>query len=254
MTNILVFDSGIGGLSVVEHIRKLMPALHIDYVADDEFRPYGGKSEHELKARLPKLLRVLEIMLTPDLIVLACNTASTTALAEIRDLVQCPVIGVVPAIKPAANISKNIAVLGTPGTIRRKYVDELIKAHAKNTKVLLHGSTLLVEMAEQKLSGQKPDIAQIKSEIAPIIASKSDIIVLACTHFPIIAKELELALGTKRTLMDSGLAIAKRTKDVLQSLSPKQDKPDREQIFFSIGGINNRQFVCSYGFEKIIIL
>jgi len=124
----LIFDSGVGGLSVVSEIRKRLPSLQLTYVADDAFRPYGEKSEAQLKARLPRLLWELSEMISPDIIVLACNTASTTALDEIRAIIDIPVIGVVPAIKPAAHMSKTktIAVLGTPGTVRRKYVKKTI--------------------------------------------------------------------------------------------------------------------------------
>lgn len=114
----LVFDSGVGGLSVVRELRRHMPHLHLTYVADDAFRPYGHKTEAQLKARLPALIQTLVLAVQPDVVVIACNTASTTALAEIRSVVDIPVIGVVPAIKPAAQSSKlkSIAVLGTPGT------------------------------------------------------------------------------------------------------------------------------------------
>ena len=124
MSLALVFDSGVGGLTVAAEIRALMPGLAMTYVADDEFRPYGSKSESQLKTRLPELLWTLTEMLKPDLVVIACNTASTTALSEIREVLSVPVVGVVPAIKPAAeqSQSKVIGVLGTPGTVRRKYV------------------------------------------------------------------------------------------------------------------------------------
>ena len=109
MAHALVFDSGVGGLSVVEELRHMMPDLYLSYVADDAYRPYGNKTENQLKTRLPGLLQSLNLMLKPDVIVLACNTASTTALKEIRVTVSVPVVGVVPAIKPAAaqSLTKN---------------------------------------------------------------------------------------------------------------------------------------------------
>ena len=144
----LIFDSGVGGLSVVAEIRKRLPLLQMSYVADDMFRPYGEKSEAQLKARLPRLLWELSEMISPDIIVIACNTASTTALKDIREVIDIPVIGVVPAIKPAAQISKTktIAVLGTPGTVRRKYVDSLINDFASECHVILKGSVNLVDI------------------------------------------------------------------------------------------------------------
>ena len=135
--HVLVFDSGVGGLSVVSEIRARLPNVYLSYAADDEFRPYGDKSEAQLRGRLPGLLATLVKMLEPDVIVVACNTASTTALPAIRAAVSIPVIGVVPAIKPAAkhSITRAIGVLGTPGTVRRAYVDELIADHAPDCHV-----------------------------------------------------------------------------------------------------------------------
>ena len=160
MVHALVFDSGVGGLSVVQELRALMPDIYITYVADDEFRPYGTKTEAELQARLPALLQTLVFAVQPDILVIACNTASTTALTQIRNTVDIPIIGVVPAIKPAAHMSKAkaFAVLGTPGTVRRKYVGKLIRDFASDCQVVLHGSTGLVELAEQKIirAGVKP--------------------------------------------------------------------------------------------------
>ena len=149
--HVLVFDSGVGGLSVVAEIRKRQPDLFLSYIADDEFRPYGNKSEAALQARLPGLLKTLCLMLDPDAVVIACNTASTTALQHIRDKLSIPVIGVVPAIKPAAETSRmgTIGVLGTPGTIRRRYVNDLILDFASDCEVVLQGSTRLVEQAER---------------------------------------------------------------------------------------------------------
>ena len=158
--HILVFDSGVGGLSVVAEIRKRLPEAYLSYAADDAFRPYGDKTEGQLRARLPELLAVLVNMLGPDALVVACNTASTTALPAIRAALKIPVIGVVPAIKPAAEMSvtRVIGVLGTPGTVRRKYVDDLIADFAPDCHVLLQGSIRLVAEAEKKLAGQTVDM------------------------------------------------------------------------------------------------
>jgi len=147
MAHILIFDSGIGGLSVSEHIRRHCPGACLTYVADDAFRPYGNKTEAQLNTRLPELLGILDIMCAPDVIVIACNTASTTALPGIRAAVRAPVVGVVPAIKPAAQQSQTgvIAVLGTPETVARDYVGALIDAFAGGKEVILQGSTALVE-------------------------------------------------------------------------------------------------------------
>ena len=172
--HVLVFDSGVGGLSVVSEIRSRLPDSYLSYAADDAFRPYGSKTERQLRARLPGLLSALVDMLRPDALVIACNTASTTALPPVRAAVEIPVIGVVPAIKPAAeqSLTKAIGVLGTPGTVRRAYVDALIADFAPNCHVLLKGSTRLVAEAERKLAGQPVNMDVIREEIAPLFAGR----------------------------------------------------------------------------------
>ena len=262
MAHALVFDSGVGGLSVVAKLHSYLPDLYITYVADDEFRPYGNKSEAELQTRLPGLIQSLVLMCDPDIIVLACNTASTTALRHIRSHVKIPVVGVVPAIKPAAQISqsKTIAVLGTPGTVRRKYVSKLIKDFAENCRVLLHGSAGLVVLAEKKLAGHEISIREIRAEIAPLIedstANNADCVVLACTHFPLLAEELQIAAPHIINWVDSGQAVAKRVRSVLSDITCNR-APDYPQTAFLIGGTYNKArcaMFANYGFKKTVVL
>ena len=258
--HVLVFDSGVGGLSVVSEIRARLPRAYLSYAADDEFRPYGSKTETELQARLPGLLATLTHMLSPDALVIACNTASTTALPPIRAAVKIPVIGVVPAIKPAAASSKTraIGVLGTPGTVRRKYVDDLIADFAPECHVLLQGSTRLVAEAEKKLAGQAVDMDIIREEIAPLFAGRVgmdvDAVVLACTHFPLLREELRVAVRQSVKWIDSGAAIARRLETVLSDLA--QNKlPAHEQTAFLIGPDTDAiraQAFADYGFEKTV--
>ena len=262
MVHALVFDSGVGGLSVVAELRALMPDLYITYAADDEFRPYGDKAEAQLQARLPGLLKTLVLAANPDVLVIACNTASTTALAQIRDAADIPVVGVVPAIKPAAqtSLSKTIAVLGTPGTVRRKYVDKLIADFAGDCQVVLHGSAGLVDLAERKLAGQTLAPQDIKSEIMPMFSGKAgesiDTVVLACTHFPLLLDELKSAAPKVINWIDSGAAIARRTQSVLDGLTIKP-APTEPQTALLIGGQANwarRKMFTQYGFAKTVIL
>lgn len=260
--HVVVFDSGVGGLSVVAELRKLMPDVYLTYVADDAFRPYGSKTETQLKNRLPGLLKTLVLAIQPDAVVIACNTASTTALTEIRAVLDVPVIGVVPAIKPAAHMSasKTIAVLGTPGTVRRKYVDTLIADFGNGCQVVLHGSTRLVQLAERKLAGQNIDIEQIRAEITPMFAGKFsadiDVVVLACTHFPLLMRELKTVAPQRVEWIDSGAAIAKRTQLVLEGL-PVNEAPDYPQTALLIGGRENAirsKMFAGFGFEKTVVL
>jgi len=274
--HVLVFDSGVGGLSVVAELRALMPNLYITYVADDAFRPYGEKTEAQLKSRLPGLLQSLVMASKPDAVVIACNTASTTALSEIRAALNVsrsvanapsspldiPVIGVVPAIKPAAQISKTktIAVLGTPGTVKRKYVDKLVSDFGNGCHVVLHGSTELVAIAEAKMSGEDIDLAQIKVEIEPLFSGvgggEIDVVVLACTHFPLLADEFKSLSSKGVTWIDSGKAIAVRTQSVLEKTTPNQ-MPNDPQTALLIGGQANAvrtKMFAKYGFKKTVIV
>ncbi|MEE9346794.1 MAG: glutamate racemase [Robiginitomaculum sp.] len=265
MTQVLIFDSGIGGLSVARHIHALLPAAVLTYVADDEFRPYGDKSEAQLNARLPGLLASLEIACQPDVIVIACNTASTTALPAIRAAVNAPVVGVVPAIKPAAqqSLTKSIAVLGTPGTVARAYVDDLISEFASDCAVTLVGSTALVEMAERKLAGGPVDMARLKREIAPIFTPPNghniDAVVLACTHFPLLVDELEKSAPHKVAWIDSGAAIARRTKLLLgraQALEMTAGT-SRHNTALLIGpqpSPARRKAFADFGFDRVVAL
>lgn len=258
--HVLVFDSGVGGLSVVSEIRARAPAAYLSYVADDEFRPYGSKTESELRARLPGLLTTLVNMLDPDVIVVACNTASTTALPAIRSAVAVPVIGVVPAIKPAAESSatRAIGVLGTPGTVRRAYVDELISDFAPDCRVLLQGSTRLVAEAENKLAGHPVNMDIVREEIAPLFNGRAgaavDAVVLACTHFPLLREELRAAVNQNVNWIDSGAAIARRLETVLSDIKMRR-LPTHMQTAFLIGpetdAVRAKAF-AGYGFEETV--
>src|SRR6478735_5482376 len=150
---LLFFDSGVGGLSVLRHARALLPNAPLVYVADSAGYPYGTRSESEIAARVPALLGRLAERYDPRLIVIACNTASTIALQHVRAALDVPIVGTVPAIKPAAEISRTrvIGVLGTDATVRQPYVDDLAARFAADCVVLRHGSAELVEMAEAAL-------------------------------------------------------------------------------------------------------
>ena len=238
-----------------------MPTLAQSYLADDAFRPYGEKSESQLRARLPGLLAPVVDMLRPDLVVVACNTASTTALPVIRAALCVPVVGVVPAIKPAAKLSrtKTIAVLGTPGTVRRAYVDQLIDRFADGCLVRLAGSVALVEQAERKLAGHAVDPDVLRAEIAPIFRGRDgadvDAVVLACTHFPLLVDELRGVTRQSVAWVDSGEAIARRVESLLPSKG--RARPPTQDTAFSVGGAVDaaraRAF-AAYGFSRLVPL
>jgi glutamate racemase len=212
---LLFFDSGVGGLSVLQPTRAILPGASIVYAADSAGFPYGKKTEAELAARVPALLGRLVERYRPRLTVIACNTASTIALEHVRAALDIPVVGTVPAIKPAAELSKSrvIGVLGTDATVRQPYVDDLAARFAADCTVIRHGSAELVELAEAKLAGDEVPIQAIHDAIAPMLAQpegeKIDVMVLACTHFPLLAEEIAIAFPAI-VQVDGGPGIARR--------------------------------------------
>jgi glutamate racemase len=228
---ILFFDSGVGGLSVLEPTRKLLPNAPIVYAADSAGFPYGKRSEAEIASRVPALLGRLVERFHPRLAVIACNTASTIALDHVRSALDLPVVGTVPAIKPAAEISKTrvIGVLGTEATVRQPYVDDLAGRFASDCTIIRHGSPELVELAEAKLAGEDVSVKSVRSAAQPMFDAagthRIDTVVLACTHFPLLAEELRSAFPNV-AYVDGGPGIARRiaylTKDQAWPQSPSE--------------------------------
>jgi len=209
---ILFFDSGIGGLSVLGPTRTLLPNAPIVYAADSAAFPYGTRSEDEIAARVPALLGRLVERFRPRLVVVACNTASTIALDHARAALDVPVVGTVPAIKPAAEMSKTrvIGVLGTEATVRQPYVDNLAREFASDCTIMRHGSGDLVALAEAKLAGEIIHADEVAAAVRPLAAAAGlDTVVLACTHFPLLADELTQALPGI-AFVDGGAGIARR--------------------------------------------
>lgn len=213
---ILLFDSGIGGLSVLAPIQQLLPGLPIVYAADNAGFPYGTKSEAEIAARVPALLGRLVERYRPQLVVIACNTASTIALGHVRAALDLPIVGTVPAIKPAAerSLTRVIGVLGTAATVRQPYVDRLSSEFAGDCLVLRHGSARLVELAEAKLSGGVVTAGDVAAALAGLLdqpgGREIDVVVLACTHFPLLTAELAAAAPRPLAFVDGGPGIARR--------------------------------------------
>jgi glutamate racemase len=217
----LVFDSGVGGLSVMREIAVLLPHLRLTYAADNAGFPYGLKAERELVARVSAVVRALVESTTPDIVVIACNTASTTALDAVRQFLTIPVIGVVPAIKPAAAASRTrvIGLLGTRATVASSYTGALIDEFAVGCTVLTHGSPELVEAAERKMQGLPVDAAELAAVVGHLFdqpgGDRLDTVVLGCTHFPLLGAELAAAAPHPVAWMDSGAAIARRVSTIL---------------------------------------
>jgi len=234
---ILFLDSGVGGLSVLAAVAARLPHAPLVYCADSAGFPYGTKTEAEVSARVAGLLGRLTERLRPAIVVIACNTASTIALGHVRPVLAVPVVGTVPAIKPAAEQTTTgvIGVLGTEATVRQPYVDDLSAKFASHCTVLRHGSAALVEAAEQKLRGETPDPAIFRDAIAGLTSQpggdRLDTIVLACTHFPLVAEELAAATSHAITFIDGAQGIARRTAHLLKGMHWPGNPPPGRAIF-----------------------
>ena len=239
---VLVFDSGVGGLSVLAPIRALLPAAPIVYVADNAGFPYGTKIEAEIAARVPALLGRLAERYDPRLIVIACNTASTIALDAVRAALDLPIVGTVPAIKPAALTSKTrvIGVLGTDATVRQPYVDRLSAEFAADCTMVRHGSAELVDLAEAKLRGAPADPAAFGRVLAGLLGQpggdRIDTIVLACTHFPLVEAELAAAAPRPIAFIDGKEGIARRTASLLRDADWPATPGAGRAVFTGRGG------------------
>lgn len=234
---LLLFDSGVGGLSVLRAVKALLPNAPIVYVADNGGFPYGTKTEAEIATRVPALLGRLTERYQPRLIVIACNTASTIALGAARAALDLPIVGTVPAIKPAAALSKSraIGVLGTNATVRQPYVDRLSEEFAADCLVLRHGSARLVELAEAKLRGEQTPPEDFRAALAGLLdqpgGNKIDTVVLACTHFPLIQEELAVASPRPISFIDGAEGIARRVAVLTQGQSWPDDRQPGIAVF-----------------------
>jgi glutamate racemase len=218
---ILVFDSGLGGLTVLRETLKALPAAHYVYVADDAYFPYGHHTEAEIVARVVPLIGDLIAAHAPDLVVIACNTASTLVLDDLRAAYTVPFVGTVPAIKPACarSRSKRVSVLGTQGTVAREYTQGLIRDFARGCLVTLVGAPRLAALAEAALAGDPVSDAAIAAEIAPCFLAdggvRTDTVVLACTHYPLLLDRLTALAPWPVEWIDPAPAIARRVKALL---------------------------------------
>ncbi len=229
---ILLFDSGVGGLTVLEEVRKLLPQAPIVYLADTAGLPYGTKTEAQIAARVAGLLGRVTERLKPRLVCIACNTASTIALGMVREVLEVPIVGTVPAIKPAAAMTSTgvIGLLGTEATIRQAYVNRLEAEFAKGKQLLRHGAPELVEAAEAKLHGRAPDPAAITHAVDHLRAMPGgdaiDTVVLACTHFPLLEQELSQAFGPGVAFVHGAHGIARQVARLLKGQEFSRIRPD----------------------------
>lgn len=232
---ILIFDSGMGGISVYDEIRIAFPFAHYLYCFDNAFFPYSEKEPEAITERVVQIVQKINEIHPLNLVVIACNTASTVVLPSLRSAFSFPVVGTVPAIKPAAQLSKSkvIGLLATKGTVTRSYVAELIENYAANCQVEKIGTTELVEIAEAKLQGKTVSLNKIEEIVAKWRQNTVlDTVVLGCTHFPLIKTELQMCLPNVCFFVDSGKAIAQRVESLLNSEQKKSAKLLEDEISY----------------------
>jgi glutamate racemase len=236
---ILVFDSGLGGLTVYREVAAARPDADFVYVADDAAFPYGAKPEQELVGRIVTLMGELIAAHRPDLIVIACNTASTIALPALRKSYSVRFVGTVPAIKPACagSVTRRVSVLGTEATVAREYTRALIRDYAGDCQVTLVGSKSLAAFAEAELAGAPAEDAVVAAEIAPCFredSARTDTVVLACTHYPLILERLRRLAPWPVNFIDPAPAIARRVVSLLGA-APAEARTGTTRAIFTSG-------------------
>ena len=239
---ILVFDSGLGGLTVLREIVRLRDDANFIYVADDAFFPYGHHSEQEIIDRVVPLIGDLISTHHPDLVVIACNTMSVSIMAHLRAAYPVPFVGTVPAIKPACANSKTkrVSVLGTKATVKREYTQALIRDFAQGCEVTLVGSAELASLAEAALRGDTVGDERISAELNPCFvgtdedaSQRTDTIVLACTHYPLLLDRLNRLAPWPVDWIDPAPAIARRVVSLIGEPGPDRGGTAYRIIFTS---------------------
>ena len=258
---ILLFDSGVGGLSVLAELRRALPAAPVIYAADNGGLPYGTKTEAEVAARVCGLLGRMSERFSPRLICIACNTASTIALAMVRDVLAVPIVGTVPAIKPAAEQTRSgtIGLLGTAATIRQPYVDRLAAEHAADKRLLRFAAGELVGAAEAKLRGEEVDPAVYARAAAGLRdqpgGAEIDTVVLACTHFPLIEQELAAAFGPGVAFVHGATGIARRIVHLTSEQDFSRSRPDFAVFTKAEPSLTAlRPALAEYGLDRLELL
>jgi glutamate racemase len=249
---ILIFDSGLGGLTVFREVKAVRPDASYVYIADDAGFPYGEMPESPLITRIVHVIGKAIAVHTPDLVVIACNTASTLALTELRARFSVPFVGTVPAIKPACaqSVSKRVSVLGTQATVGREYTRALIREFAAGCDVHLVGSPRLAGYAEAELAGAAVSDNVIEAEIASCFIEadgrRTDTIVLACTHYPLLLERIRSNAPWPVTWLDPAPAIARRVADLMRERAAPE-KPPLPKFEFTSGRALSPELTAALG-------
>ena len=228
-----IFDSGVGGISVLKHIHALMPHEDLIYLADSKYAPYGSKTAQEITQRCLILCDDL-LQKNVKAIVVACNTATAAAIDTLRDTFDIPIIGMEPAVKPAAEASKNgvIGVLATVGTLKSAQFAALLEAYGRDVKVVTQACVGLVECIERGELDTPETKALIRQYTAPLLAEGADTIVLGCTHYPFVKQVIQEIVGQEITLIDTGAAVAKQLKRQLEEKGLLSISKEKAEVTF----------------------
>ncbi|MDO8312576.1 MAG: glutamate racemase [Sideroxyarcus sp.] len=226
-----VFDSGVGGLSVLHHIRRTLPRERLIYIADSAHVPYGDKSASYIEQRSLILTRFL-VSQGADAIVIACNTATAAAVASLRSQFSIPIVGMEPAVKPAVAASKSgvVGVLATVGTLESARFAALLEKYAGDVEILTQGCPGLVEQVElgELNSAKTRDL--VERYTAPLLARGADTLILGCTHYPFLAPLIREVVGANITLVDTGAAVARQLQRRMQTELPARKTPVHPEL------------------------
>ena len=236
-----VLDSGVGGISVLKHIHSLLPHEALRYVADSKYAPYGNKSAEQIQSRC---FEIADFLITQDVkaLVVACNTATAAAIDAMREKYNLPIIGMEPAVKPAATATKNgiIGVLATVGTLKSAQFAALLESYGRNVKVVTQACIGLVECIEHGDLNSDKTLALVKRYCQPLLDEGADTIVLGCTHYPFVRPLIEQIVGPDVVLIDTGAAVANQVKHRLHSLDLLTASNRAGDIdFWSNSGVSN---------------
>lgn len=241
---IAVFDSGVGGISVLKHIHALLPNEQLLYVADSKYAPYGNKTPAEIQARCFEIADFL-IAKNAKALVVACNTATAAAIGSMRQHYTLPIIGMEPAVKPAAAASKNgiIGVLATTGTLQSAQFAALLEHYGQNVQVVTQACVGLVECIEQGQLDAPQTQALLQQYCQPLMAAGADTIVLGCTHYPFVRQYIQQIVGPNVTLIDTGAAVAKRLQQVLEQQKMLNAATEAGDYVFLTSGTEETELV-----------
>ncbi|WP_134499066.1 glutamate racemase [Microvirga pakistanensis] len=260
---ILVFDSGLGGLTVFSEVLKSRPDARFVYAGDDAAFPYGRLSAGALTARVLAVMERLIGLYDPRLVVVACNTASTVVLPPLRERFSVPFVGTVPAIKPAALATRTgyVTVLATPGTVARDYTRDLVETYAGGCKVNLVGSHRLAGFAEAELAGAPVPDEELMAELQPCFVEgedgRTDVVALGCTHYPLLLPRFQKLAPWSVTWIDPAPAIARRVTQLIGPPVPGHEADENEALAVFTGGAGMtpafREALRSKGLPQVMI-